>query len=425
MDSSNINRREFIRQLGVAGGSLLLASSPWLSAFSEQAYTEDKKCRLGIVGTGERGRFLMELLAGNPRVEICGLCDIYRASMLEAVKISPKATVYGDYRELLEDKTIDAVIVATPLRSHYKIVCDAFDAGKSVLCESTIGFTLDECRQVYEQYLKSHKIFFTGLQRLFNPKYIRAMELLHDGKLGDIQHINATWNCYESWERPVSSVQWERMSNWRICREFSKGIMTELACHQLQVGSWAMRKLPEKVIGHGSITFWKDAKREVYDNVSCTYLFDDGVKMTFNSIMSSPFEHIEEEIIGISGVMKPEEGRYLLRRENSASGLSQLFGDLGSRLFSPSGRTDNCHKGEWILEDHPVDEDGTALLLDAFVEAVITGIQPVSIAEEGYYASVMSLLGQQAMEEERTVSFPDEYKLTYLNHKAPASNRQV
>ena len=61
--------------------------------------------------------------------------------------------------------------------------------------------------------------------------------------------------------------------------------MTELACHQLQIGSWALRKIPEKVMGHGAITYWKDG-RDVYDNVSCVYVFDDGVKMTFDSVIS-------------------------------------------------------------------------------------------------------------------------------------------
>ena len=64
--------------------------------------------------------------------------------------------------------------------------------------------------------------------------------------------------------------------------------MTELACHQLQIGSWALRKIPEKVMGHGAITYWKDG-RDVYDNVSCVYVFDDGVKMTFDSVISNKF----------------------------------------------------------------------------------------------------------------------------------------
>ena len=70
---------------------------------------------------------------------------------------------------------------------------------------------------------------------------------------------------------------WSVLINWRLYREYSKGLMTELACHQLQIGSWALQELPVKVMGHGAITYWKDG-REVYDNVSCIYVFENGKK---------------------------------------------------------------------------------------------------------------------------------------------------
>ena len=75
----------------------------------------------------------------------------------------------------------------------------------------------------------------------------------------------------------------------------------------------------------------------------------------------------------------------------------------------------NENKGEYILGKSPK-EDGTSLMLDAFVEAVISQKQPERVTEEAYYSSALSLLGHQALEEERVVTFPDEYKLNYLNH---------
>ena len=74
------------------------------------------------------------------------------------------------------------------------------------------------------------------------------------------------------------------------------------------------------------------------------------------------------------------------------------------------------NKGEYILGERPR-TDGTSLLLDAYIEAVIIGKQPQNIAEEGYYASALTLLGYQAIEEERIITFPDEFKLDYLKHK--------
>ena len=80
----------------------------------------------------------MSFLVQNPKVDIVALCDIYQPSIDEALKLAPKAKVYGDYRELLENNNIDAILVATPLSSHCKIVMDAFDAGKHVFCEKRL-----------------------------------------------------------------------------------------------------------------------------------------------------------------------------------------------------------------------------------------------------------------------------------------------
>ena len=109
MKHTQISRREFLKNIGMTGAGVLLAASPWLSAFSEAVNTSNEKCRLGVIGPGSRGRFLMSFLVQNPKVDIVALCDIYQPSIDEALKLAPKAKVYGDYRELLENNNIDAI----------------------------------------------------------------------------------------------------------------------------------------------------------------------------------------------------------------------------------------------------------------------------------------------------------------------------
>ena len=427
MKHTQISRREFLKNIGMTGAGVLLAASPWLSAFSEAVNTSNEKCRLGVIGPGSRGRFLMSFLVQNPKVDIVALCDIYQPSIDEALKLAPKAKVYGDYRELLENNNIDAILVATPLSSHCKIVMDAFDAGKHVFCEKTIGFTMEECFRMYNKHRSTGKIFFTGQQRLFDPRYIKAMEMIHAGTFGEINAIRTFWCRNGDWSLPVPSANLERQINWRLYKEYSKGLMTELACHQLQIGSWALNKLPEKVMGHGAITYWKDG-REVYDNVSCLYVFDDGVKMTFDSVISNQFYGLEEQIMGNLGTVEPEKGKYYFESIPPAPGFLQMINDWENKLFdtlpfagtSWAPETANENKGELILGERPK-SDGTSLLLEAFVEAVITRKQPARIAEEGYYASMLCLLGHQALQEEKTLYFPDEYKINYLNHQSKTS----
>lgn len=424
MENTSIDRRDFLKKLGGIGAGVLLASTPWLSAFSKADETVNEKCRLAIIGPGSRGRFLMTFLLKNPKVEIVALYDIYQPSIDEALKIVPQAKVYKEYRTLLDDKQIDAVLVATPLDTHFRYTMDAFDAGKHVFCEKTIGYSMEECYQMYQKHRATGKVLFTGQQRLFDPRYIKAMEMIHSGTFGTIGAIHTFWNRNGDWRRSVPSPELERLINWRLYKSSSHGLMTELACHQLQIGSWALQKLPEKVMGHGAISYWKDG-REVYDNINCIYMFDNGVKMTFDSVISNKFYGLEEQILGSLGTLELEKGKYYFEEVKPAPAFLQMVNKWENQVFdslpfagtSWASESANENKGEYILGERPK-HDGTSLLLDAFVEASITGKQPERIAEEGYYASMLCLMGHQAIEEERTVYFPDEYKLDYLNHHA-------
>lgn len=418
-----MNRRDFLKNMGTAGGAVLLASSPWLSVFSEAEHTKKSIIKLGIIGPGSRGRFLMSFLKNNQKADIVAVCDIYQPSIDEALKIYPKAKVYSDYRKLLENKEIDAILIATPLNTHFNIAMDAFDAGKHVFCEKALAMTISDCYQMYQKHRSTGKVFFAGQQRLFDPRYIRAMEMVHAGTFGELESFRTYWFRNNDWRRPVPSPEFERLINWRLYNEYSKGLMTELACHQIQIGTWAMQSIPEKVMGHGSITHWKE-KREVYDNVSCIYVFENGVKLNFESVVSNKFYGLEEHILGNLGTVELEKGKYYFENVEPAPGFLQLINDIEHKLFdaipfagtSWAPETANDNSGEYILGERPK-SDGTSLMLDAFVEAVITGKQPQKIAEEGYYASTLCLLGHEAIEKEQIVTFPEEYKINYLNHK--------
>lgn len=422
-----LSRRDFLKNIGLTGGGLLLSASPWLSAFSQKEETIGNRARLGIIGPGSRGRFLMSFLAKNPKAEIAALCDIYQPSLDKALELAPNAKVYRDYRALLDDPTIDAVLVTTPLDRHYQMAMDVLDAGKHLFCEKALCYTIPECYEVYQKFKSGNRVFFIGQQRLFDPRYIKVMSMVHDGVFGEINAIRAYWYRNNDWRRPVPSPELERLINWRLYREHSKGLMTELACHQLQTGTWALKRIPDRVMGHGALTYWKDG-REVDDNVTCIYIFDNGVKMTYDSVISNKFYGLEEKILGKKGTVEPEKGKFYFEEVEPAPAFMRLVSDIENTLFDavPFAGTSwepesaDANTGYYILGKSPK-TDGTSLMLDAFVEAVITGKQPKGIAEEAYYASTLCLLGYQAMEEGGMLSFPDAYKLNYLNHSNPHS----
>ena len=421
MNENQINRREFLRDLGMLGAGVLAATSPWLKTFADVNETAKERVKLGMIGPGSRGQFLLGFLSQNPKADIVAFADPYQPSIDAALSIVPTAKVYHDYKRLLEDKAIEAVVVATPLATHYQIVMDAFDAGKHVYCEKTIGYTMEQRFNMYQKHLETGRLFFTGQQRLFDPRYIKAMEMVHQGIFGEITAVHAFWNRNGDWRRDVPQKDLERYVNWRLYKNSSKGLMTELACHQLQVGTWAFGKLPQKVMGHGAITYWKDG-REVYDNINTIYVFDDGKKLTWGSDIANKFYGLEEQILGSKGTVEPERGRYYFEDTDlaPAPAFLQMLNDWDAKLFgakafagtSWAAETGSTNRGELILGKEP-DNDGTSLLTEAFVEACITGKQPDRIAEEGYYASLLCLWGHEALEREEIINFPTEYQIDY------------
>ena len=208
MEKASITRREFLKNLGLAGAGVLMASSPWLSAFAESDKTSGYKVKIGIIGPGSRGQFLMSFLTKNPKADIVALCDIYQPSIDEALKMVPKAKVYRDYRALLDDPNVDAVVITTPLDRHYEMAMAALDAGKDLFCEKALCYTLAQCYEVYQKHLSTGRILFVGQQRLFDPRYIKVMKMIIKKifacmvaisavtltACGNMQMVDTTWN---------------------------------------------------------------------------------------------------------------------------------------------------------------------------------------------------------------------------------------
>ncbi|MDR2041206.1 MAG: Gfo/Idh/MocA family oxidoreductase [Tannerella sp.] len=429
-----INRRDFFRNISAVGGSgMLLGAFPWLQSCNadEKRKIAREKVTLAVIGTGSRGQYHLQNLRSIPNVEVTALCDDYTPHLQEAAALCPAAKTYADYRQVLERKDIRAVLVATPLNMHPVITIDALEAGKHVFCEKSMALSPAECLAMYHAFKRSGKVLFIGQQRLYDPKYLRAMEMIHAGMLGEITGIRTYWFRNNNWRRPAPSPDLERKINWRLYKEFSGGLMTELATHQLQVGNWAMRMIPETVSGFGDLIYWKD-DREVYDSVSLIYRYANGVKMTYESVISNKFYGLEEELLCNNGTMEFEKGKYYFEEVAPASGIMQLVNQIEHQIFDkvsfagPSWVPETASKntGYFVMDKVSSHDggsttgfasDGSEELLAAFCEAAITGRPAPNLVEEAYYSSVLALLGLQAMDEQRIITFPDEYKIPYLN----------
>lgn len=193
------------------------------------------KARLALIGTGSRGMYHVNHLLQIPHAEVVAICDIYQPHLDNAAKFYPKAKQYKDYNDAIADPNVDGILISTPLHMHAPISIAGLRAGKHVFCEKSMARTLEQCREMYDTYKETGKVLYIGMQRLFDPKYLKAIELINDGTIGQIVGLRNFWYRNNDWRRPVPEPSLERQINWRLYKEYSGGLMTELASHQLQM----------------------------------------------------------------------------------------------------------------------------------------------------------------------------------------------
>jgi predicted dehydrogenase len=430
MKTIKISRRDFVGK-ALAGSALLLAY-PWLNAMagdSDQDYSQ--KVRVGIIGVGSRGSYLLHYLnelSEKINIEIVAVCDNYEPHYQKAIKLTDgNAKAFYDHRKLLDMKEIDAVIIATPLHEHAHITIDALNAGKHVFCEKSMARTLEDVKRMADTHYHTGKVLQIGHQRMFDPRYLNAIELINAGEIGRITQIRAYWHRNSDWRRPLPEGRpdLERKINWRLYKEYSCGLMTELASHQIQVANWMKNQTPISVMGTGSINYWKDG-REVNDNVALIYSYADGTQFIYDSMTSNRHYGLEEQIMGDKGTLEMEVNKRYFENPPPPpeppppAGIVQLMQDIESGIF---GDAIPLTKSSWIPElivegngnsiaKREKGFDESRMQLEAFIASVRKGIPTKGIFEQGYWATVWTLLGQQAMDENRTIALPNEMKLT-------------
>src|ERR1041384_7064163 len=133
------SRRNFIGKVATGLAGTLAASN---------AIGQNERVRLGIIGPGARGSEILREAVGCANVECVGAADIYTRRLDEVKQIAPNAKTYLDYRHLLEDKDVDAVLIATPQHLHCEHFVAALDAGKHVYQEKTMAFTVEHAKRM-------------------------------------------------------------------------------------------------------------------------------------------------------------------------------------------------------------------------------------------------------------------------------------
>ncbi len=408
----DVTRRSFLdRVLMATAGATMSAAAPWaaIAAGTERAVGD--KVRLGVIGTGDRGRTLIQNIAKTRNCAVVAICDSYAANLAKARQwVAAGTPSFADHRAMLDTGGLDAVVIATPLHLHARHTIDAIDAGLHVWCEKAMARTIADCSAMVQRAQDSGKVLQVGHQRMFHPTYLNALRRVRAGEIGTITQVRASWHRNNSWRRKVPDDSDDRRINWRLYRESSAGLMTELATHQLQVGNWFMDAVPSRVIGSGSICYWKDG-REVYDHVALIYEYAGGRKVIYTSLLNNARYGCEEQIQGSKGTIEPELGRIYQEVPPRSLALQRMQADVqrGHKRAVPIG-------GATWFPELPVTTPGeslgwgqydeTMLQFEGFGKAVRSGRPLPGLLYQAYNASVASLLGEQAMDRGTAMTWP-------------------
>ncbi len=400
-----MKRRDFL----LASGAI--AASVGLRSTFARANSPSDRVGIGVIGAGVRGRLHFRYLQAVPMLELVAYCDVLPFRLEEAGAIADPATrAYTDYRRLLDDKDVDAVIVSTHFSEHHPVVLAALDAGKHVFCEKTMIKGIAETREVFEAAQnRPGQIFQTGFQHRTSPLYEAAASLIANGDIGQVTAVNCQWNRNGNWRRPVPDPKWERQVNWRMYREYSGGLVAELCSHQMGFCDWVIGSDLEHIQGVGGIDYWKDG-RETYDNVHIFTRYKSGVTATYTSQTTNSLDGFRISVLGKKGTVILTTRRGWIVPEGdaiaSSAGVDLVSG--ASVDVGPENAYQTAREGSAMRLNAP-DDDPTPIALERFGEAIRDNRQPVSDAASGAKISVMVQKAIDAMDRKEVIPWNAEY----------------
>jgi predicted dehydrogenase len=373
-----MTRRRFMQGL-IAGAATAPVAAAAYFAYSNERFAE-QPVKAGLIGAGDEGGVLVG--EHNPRyLKFVAYSDIRPSNRVRIFAgekddrgnfRSPRRGLnyhygencqrsirqYDNYRQLLDDREVEVVVIALPLHLHAPVAIEAMQAGKHVLCEKLMAWNIRQCKQMIRVADQTDRLLAIGHQRHYSMLYAHALEVFNSGVLGEVRHIRALWHRnnarpvmengrevldpetrttrYNDGWRPAIKpedrealehnirahgyVDMNELVRWRLYNRTGAGLMAELGSHQLDACSIFLSRgdrehpvHPIAVSAVGGTYFYRDG-RQVDDHVFCTYEFpgpqyhpqqhpNDKIIVTYSSINTNGFEPYGECVMGSKGTL--------------------------------------------------------------------------------------------------------------------------
>lgn len=426
--SGKTSRRAFIAQTGMISAGLTLGVNAISAASYKKIKGANEKIRVGFIGVGNRGTQLLHIFMDQPDVEIAALCDVYEpyisrdrsrvdpryikdrpGQIPEMGEIFPgKVERYSDYRKLLENKTIDAVVIATPDHWHALMTIDAIKAGKDVYIEKPLSKTIQEGRAMVNAGRNSKQIVTVGLNRRGAPTFQKLAKEIPAGKIGKVTFSSAchVGNMFPNGigkmkpENPPKDFNWDAWLGPREYRPYQYNIapymfrwwedfcnqISNQGVHYLDLIRWLLNEEAPSVISTIGGKYAVDDDRTIPDTMQVTYEFASGTVATVKVLEASsgsfiPYGFIEMR--GTKGTLYTNENDY--RITPSSPGQFQSW----NKLMEPEEYS--IETKDTLLADNSY-LNSTANLIRNFLDCIKSRETPLSTLEIGHRSTTMAHL---------------------------------
>ena len=386
----------------------IFTASALSAAAAFPAVAANDRIRLGIIGSGSRGRDRMAAANKAGGIEWVAICDAWdrRREEAKADYASPQTELYGDYRRLLDRKDIDAVIIATWDNNHAPLTMAACEAGKDVYVEKPMTSIPEQGAPMIAAVRKSKRIVQVGVQQRSMTHFIEARKrFFESGLIGRVHMVRTIWNGNSGyliqpppgmeqkpagldWNAclgPLPKIAWDpkryfnRFSYW----DLSTGGQTGgLFVHMVDVVHWFLNiRKPSSAVALGGIYQYDDG-RDTPDNVNFILDYPGGINVTFEATIADMIGRESADIVFMG-----TGGRLHIFRD----GYRFLSKDTDARSDEiRAGGTPDVHVAEWL-------------------DCVRTRREPSATVEEGHYSSMACHIGNLAYRQRQRVGWRREW----------------
>jgi len=403
--TEQINRRDFFKRAAVGSAGISLAMS---GAGTGSVLGANDRIRLGLIGCGRQGVDDMRYFT-KQGVEVAAVCDVYEPNLQKGLEAAGgKAKALKDFRQVLDDKEIDAVIVATPDHWHPLPTVMACQAEKDVYVEKPICVAVEEGKKMVEAARKYKRVVQVGLWQRSNLHFQKAAQLLQDGLIGKVSFVR-TWNYsniypdgignppdsdpppgldWDMWLGPAPKVafNWnrfgvgDRWSTFRYFYDYANGWPGDWGVHLLDIVQWAMRvDGPHSITASGRKFYLKD-NSDTPDTLQITLEYPDFVATYENRLCNENSMYRHDYGIEFHGT----DGTMFVDRE-------------GFQVFPEGTEVEGKRVAKTAEMKMERVDDGLENHVANMLECMKTRKLPQSDIEFGYRSTSTCLLGNVAL----------------------------